>query len=237
MKESISMKNKMVVLVRVAVCTALAGIFAGCVPGETVVAISADDIDCVMTGGVRQVEIVSTLTNTIPMIDLSKVSKTGLEHWNISSTNIPLEAVQKVFKCIEESVAAFLAPEEKIKLCAKEEGTNIFVSAHIKRKAVFIADPKNLSVDRARDLCLYIGKKDGLTFAENPAEKQLEVVAGLLCGYIHMAFNSKELADCAIGIYWILSSPFEAKSNKIRIVGDGADKFKVEGLRIVRLHK
>ena len=39
---------------------------AGCVPGETVVTISADDVGCVMTGGVGRAEVVSTLKGSIP---------------------------------------------------------------------------------------------------------------------------------------------------------------------------
>jgi hypothetical protein len=34
-----------------------------------------------------------------------------------------------------------------------------------------------------------------------------------------------------------LKNPFLAMSKKIRIVGEGADKFKVEGLRIVPLRR
>ena len=38
---------------------------AGCVPGETAVTISADDVGCVMTGGVGRAEVVSTLKGFI----------------------------------------------------------------------------------------------------------------------------------------------------------------------------
>ena len=38
---------------------------AGCVPGETVVTISADDVGCVMTGGVGRAEVVTTLKGSI----------------------------------------------------------------------------------------------------------------------------------------------------------------------------
>jgi hypothetical protein len=51
---------------------------AGCVPGETVVTISADDVGCVMTGGVGRAEVVTTLKSTIPKFDLSKMSKKNL---------------------------------------------------------------------------------------------------------------------------------------------------------------
>ena len=51
---------------------------AGCVPGETVVTISADDVDCVMTGGVGRAEVVTTLKSSIPKFDLSKMSKENL---------------------------------------------------------------------------------------------------------------------------------------------------------------
>jgi hypothetical protein len=212
-------------------------IFCGCVPGETVVTISADDVGCVMTGGVGRAEVVSILTNAIPRIDLANASKGALKSWNLSETNTPLETVRKVFKGIEECFTAFLSPEETIKLSAKEEGTNIFVSAYITRKAVFIVDPKKLSAEQNKNFCLYIDEKEGLTFAKNPSEKQLEIIAGLLREYIHISFNSKELADCVVGICWILGNPFMAKSTKIRIVGEGADKFKVEGLRIVPLRR
>ena len=38
---------------------------AGCVPGETVVTISADDVGCVMTGGVGRAEVESILKSSI----------------------------------------------------------------------------------------------------------------------------------------------------------------------------
>lgn len=50
----------------------------GCVPGETVVTISADDVGCVMTGGVARAEVVSTLKSSIPKFDRSKISKKNL---------------------------------------------------------------------------------------------------------------------------------------------------------------
>ena len=45
---------------------------------ETVVTISADDVGCVMTGGVGRAEVVSTLKSSIPKFDLSKISKKNL---------------------------------------------------------------------------------------------------------------------------------------------------------------
>ena len=51
---------------------------AGCVPGETVVTISADDVGCVMTGGVGCAKVVTTLKSSIPKFDLSKMSKKNL---------------------------------------------------------------------------------------------------------------------------------------------------------------
>ena len=50
----------------------------GCVPGETVVTISADDVGCVMTGGVGRAEVVLTLKSSIPKFDLSKILKKNL---------------------------------------------------------------------------------------------------------------------------------------------------------------
>jgi hypothetical protein len=234
MKASIFMKKKVLMLVRGVVGAAIAIVLTGCVPGETVVTISADDVGCVMSGGVGRAEVVSILTNAIPRIDLANASKGALKSWNLSETNTPLETVRKVFKGIEECFTAFLSPEERIRLSTKEEGTNIFVSAHITRKAVFIVDPKKLPAEQNKDFCLYIDEKEGLTFAKNPSEKQLEIIAGLLREYIHISFNSKELADCAVGIYWILGNPFMAKSTKIRIVGDATGRFKVEGRKIMQ---
>ena len=51
---------------------------AGCVPVETVVTISADDVGCVMTGGVGRAEVVTTLKSSIPKFDLSKILKKNL---------------------------------------------------------------------------------------------------------------------------------------------------------------
>lgn len=213
---------------------------AGCVPGETVVTISADDVGCVMTGGVGRAEVVTTLTNTIPKIDLSRMSKLALEQFGLSVTNTALEAVQKVLKETKCIYSASLPKGDSVKLSAKEEGTNIFLFAHIKRKAVFIADPKKLPAERADDLFLYIDEKEGLTFADITSQKQLEqtgVLAGILGSYIHLAFDSKEFGESLKWGLYTLKNPFCAKSKKIRIVGEGADKFKVEGLRIVPLRR
>jgi hypothetical protein len=192
---------------------------AGCVPGETVVTISADDVGCVMTGGVGRVEMVTTLTNTIPKIDLSKASKLGLKHFGLSATNTPLEVVQKVFKGAEEIYSVFLSKGDTIKLSAKEQGTNIFVTACIKRKAVFVADLKKLPAEHAKDLCLYIDEKRRLTFAGN--QEQLEMVSGLLLGYIDLAINSEEFTEYFEGFMWYMSDPFSVKSDRIRILGEG----------------
>ena len=94
---------------------------AGCVPGETVVTISADDVGCVMTGGVGRAEVVSTLTNTIPKIDRSRISKLALEQLGLSVTNTALEAVQKVLKETECIYSAFLPKGDSVKLSVKEK--------------------------------------------------------------------------------------------------------------------
>jgi hypothetical protein len=213
---------------------------AGCVPGETVVTISADDVGCVMTGGVGRAEVVSTLTNSIPKFDFSKISKLALEQFGLSATNTALEAVQKVLKETECIYSAFLLKGDSVKLSAKEEGTNIFLVAHIKRKAMFIADSKKLPAERATDLFLYIDEKEGLKFADISSQKQfkgIEGVAGMLESYIHFAFDSKEFGESLKWGLYTLKNPFCAESKKVRIVGEGADKFKVEGLRIVPLRR
>ena len=239
---------------------------AGCVPGETVVTISADDVGCVMTGGVGRAEVVTTLKSSIPKFDLSKMSKPAfeqfdlpkmpkstlerfdrsrmsklaLEQFGLSATNTALEAVQKVLKETECIYSAFLPKGDSVKLSAKEEGTNIFLFAHIKRNAMFIADSKNLSAERADDLFLYIDEKEGLKIADSTSQKQFEqteVVAGILGSYIHLAFDNKEFSESLAWGFYTLRNPFFAMSKKIRIVGEGADKFKVEGLRIVPLRR
>ena len=239
---------------------------AGCVPGETVVTISADDVGCVMTGGVGRAEVVTTLKSSIPKFDLSKmskpafeqfdlpkmpksklerfdrsrISKLALEHLGLSVTNTALEAVQKVLKETECIYSAFLPKGDSVKLSAKEEGTNIFLFAHIKRNAMFIADSKKLPAERADDLFLYIDEKEGLAFADISSQKQfeeIEGVAGMLESYIHFVFDNKEFGESLKWGLYTLKNPFTAKSKKIRIVGEGADKFKVEGRRIVPLRR
>ena len=238
----------------------------GCVPGETVVTISADDVGCVMTGGVGRAEVVSILKSSIPKFDLSKMSKPAfeqfdlpkmpksklvrfdrsrmsklaLEQFGLSATNTALEAVQKVLKETECIYSAFLPKGDSVKLSAKEEGTNIFLFAHIKRKAVFVADAKKLPAERATDLFLYIDEKEGLEFADISSQKQfkgIEGVAGMLESYIHFAFDSKEFGESLKWGIYTLKNPFMAKFKKIRIVGEGADKFKVEGRQIVPLRR
>jgi hypothetical protein len=213
---------------------------SGCVPGETVVTISADDVGCVMTGGVGRAEVVTTLKNSIPKFDLSKISKPAFEQLGLSSTNTALEAVRKVLKGAEEIYSAFLPKGDSVKLSAKEEGTNIFLFAHIKRNAMFIADSKKLPAERATNLFLYIDEKEGLGIADSTSQKQLEqtgVLAGILGSYIHLAFDNKEFGESLAWGFYTLTNPFLANSKKIRIVGEGADKFKVEGLRIVPLRR
>ena len=226
---------------------------AGCVPGETVVTISADDVGCVMTGGVGRAEVVTTLKSSIPKFDLSKmskpafeqfdrsrISKLALEQLGLSVTNTALEAVQKVLKETECIYSAFLPKGDTVKLSAKEEGTNIFLFAHIKRNAMFIADSKKLRAERADDLFLYIDEKEGLAFADISSQKQfeeIEGVAGMLESYIHFAFDSKEFGESLKWGLYTLKNPFCAKSKKIRIVGEGADKFKVEGRQIVPIRR
>jgi hypothetical protein len=238
----------------------------GCVPGETVVTISADDVGCVMTGGVGRAEVVTTLKSSIPKFNLSKISKPAFEQFDLpkmpksklerfdrsgisklaleqlglSVTNTALEAVQKVLKETECIYSAFLPKGDSVKLSAKEEGTNIFLVAHIKRNAMFIADSKKLPAERADDLFLYIDEKEGLAFADISSQKQfkeIEGVAGMLESYVHFAFDSKEFGESLKWGLYALKNPFLAKSKKIRIVGEGADKFKVEGLRIVQLRR
>ena len=213
---------------------------AGCVPGETVVTISADDVGFVMTGGVGRAEVVTTLKSSIPKFDRLRISKLALEQFGLSVTNTALEAVQRVLKETECIYSAFLPKGDSVKLSAKEEGTNIFLFAHIKRKAVFIADSKKLPAERADDLFLYIDEKEGLAFADISSQKQfkeIEGVAGMLESYIHFAFDNKEFGESLKWGLYTLKNPFMAKSKKIRIVGEGADKFKVEGRQIVPLRR
>ena len=156
---------------------------AGCVPGETVVTITADDVGFVMTGGVGRAEVVTTLKSSIPKFDRSRMSKLALEQFGLSATNTALEAVQRVLKETECIYSAFLPKGDSVKLSAKEEGTNIFLVAHIKRNAMFIADSKKLPAERATDLFLYIDEKEGLAFADISSQKQfkeIEGVAGML---------------------------------------------------------
>jgi hypothetical protein len=163
-----------------------------------------------------------------------------LDQFALSATNTALEAVQRVLKEIECIYSAFLPKGDSVKLSAKEEGTNIFLFAHIKRNAMFIADSKKLPAERATDLFLYIDEKEGLEFADITFQKQFkqtEVVAGILGSYIHLAFDNKEFGESLAWGFYTLRNPFFVKSKKIRIVGEGADKFKVEGRRIVQLHK
>jgi hypothetical protein len=105
---------------------------------------------------------------------------------------------------------------------------------------MFIADSKKLPADRADDLFLYIDEKEGLEFGDITFQKQfkeIEGVAGMLESYIHFAFDNKEFGESLKWGLYTLKNPFCAKSKKIRIVGEGADKFKVEGLRIVPLRR
>jgi hypothetical protein len=168
------------------------------------------------------------------------MSKLALEQFGLSVTNTALEAVQKVLKETECIYSAFLPKGDTVKLSAKEEGTNIFLFAHIKRNAMFIAGSKKLPAERADDLFLYIAEKEGLAVADIPSQKQfeeIEGVAGMLESYVHFVFDNKEFGQSLKWGLYTLMNPFTAKSKKIRIVGEGADKFKVEGLRIVPLRR
>ena len=79
-----------------------------------------------------------------------------------------------------------------------------------------------------------------MKIADSTSQKQFEqteVVAGILGSYIHLAFDNKEFGESLTWGLYTLKNPFCAMSKKIRIVGEGADKFKVEGLRIVPLRR
>ena len=105
---------------------------------------------------------------------------------------------------------------------------------------MFIADSKKLPAERATDLFLYIDEKEGLEFGDITFQKQfkeIEGVAGMLESYIHFAFDNKEFGESLKWGLYTLKNPFCAIFKKIRIVGEGADKFKVEGLRIVPLRR
>ena len=105
---------------------------------------------------------------------------------------------------------------------------------------MFIADSKKLPAERAEDLFLYIDEKEGLAFADISSQKQfkeIEGVAGMLESYIHFVFDNKEFGESLKWGLYALKDPFCAKSKKIRIVGEGADKFKVEGRRIVPIRR
>ena len=89
----------------------------------------------------------------------------SLGHTNISKkTSFVLageEAGSKLTKANELGIKVIDEDTfiEICKLSTKEEGTNIFLFAHIKRNAMFIADSKKLPAERADDLFLYIDEK------------------------------------------------------------------------------
>ena len=105
---------------------------------------------------------------------------------------------------------------------------------------MFIADSKKLPAERATDLFLYIDEKEGLEFADITFQEQFEQIegaVGMLESYIHFAFDSKEFGESLKWGLYALKNPFMAEAKKIRIVGEGADKFKVEGCRIAQLRR
>ena len=77
------------------------------VPGETVVTVTAADVECAMTGGVARAEVVMVLTNSVPAINPKRCPEFILEKLKLSATNSSVDATLKILKPIEESLVAF----------------------------------------------------------------------------------------------------------------------------------
>ena len=216
---------------------AFALVATGCIPGETVVTVTAADVECAMTGGVARAEVVMVLTNSVPAIDLKKMPERVLEKLKLSATNSSVDATLKILKPIEESLVAFMPPGDTIKLSAQPDGTNVLLCAHIRQTAFFSIDTNKLEACHFQNLRLRIDEKGKLDFFvdtsfNNQREMLFYWIGHALCQELGIDVIEKWGIGC---LHDSLGNPFIVKTRKVRITGEGASKFKVDGIDGIKI--
>ena len=219
---------------------ALALASTGCVPGvpgETVVTVTAADVECAMTGGVARAEVVMVLTNSVPAIDPKKMHERVLKDLKLSATNSPVDVMLKVLECelIKEPFVAFMPPGDTIKFSARPDGTNVLLCAHIRQTAFFTSDTNKLATCHFQNLRLHIDEngKLGFYFDESFMNQRMWCF-GLMAYVLHFVFGVDDAIEGVLLDYLRgLGDPFEAESCKVLITGEGASKFKVHGTKIL----
>ena len=221
---------------KVLLYSALALAAAGCVPGETVVTVTAADVECAMTGGVARAEVVMILTNSVPAIDPKKLPERVLKDFRIKAGNSPMDITLEVLKSIEESLAGFMPPGDTIKLSARPDGTNVLLHAHIKQNAFFSAGTNKLAACDFRSLRLHVaGNGDLNFFVDKTLARQRERLVGWMCLALCRGLKMENIMeDSVVGVVMVLENPLRVKTRKVRITGEGASRFRVDGTRISR---
>ena len=197
------------------------------VPGETVVTVTAADVECAMTGGVARAEVVMVLTNSVPAINPKRCPEFILEKLKLSATNSSVDATLKILKPIEESLVAFMPPGDTIKLSAQPDGTNVLLCAHIRQTAFFSIDTNKLAACHFQNLRLRIDEKGELDFfVDTSFNEQREM---LFCWIGHVPFEEWGIEY----LFKSLENPFIVETRKVLVTGEGASKFKVDGTKIL----
>ena len=211
---------------------------AGCVPGETVVTVTAADVECAMTGGVARAEVVMVLTNSVPAIDLKKLPEHVSKGFKFSATNSLVDVMLEVLESMEESFARSMPPGDTIKISVQPDGTNVLLCTHIRQTAYFSSDTNKLAACHYRKLRLHIDEKGKLDFFTDESFKELRSLFAMWMGIAFDCVLGRNLVeDCGIGYFLfdlVLDDPFRVKTRRVRITGEGASKFKVDGTKILR---
>ena len=222
---------------KVLLYSALALVVAGCVPGETVVTVTAADVECAMTGGVARAEVVMVLTNSVPAIDLKKLPEHVSKGFKFSATNSLVDVMLEVLEPMEESFARSMPPGDTIKISVQPDGTNVLLCTHIRQTAYFSSDTNKLAACHYRNLRLHIDENGKLDFFTDKSFKELRSLFAMWMGATFDCVLGRNLVeDCGIGYFLfdlVLDDPFRVKTRKVRITGEGASRFRVEGTRIL----
>ena len=210
---------------------------AGCVPGETVVTVTAADVECAMTGGVARAEVVMVLTNSVPAIDPKKLPERVLKDLKSSATKSPVDVMLEVLEPMEESFARSMPPGDTIKMFVQPDGTNVLLRTYIRQTAYFSSDTNKLAACHYRNLRLHIDEKGRLDFFVDESFKELRSLFAMWMGIAFDRVLERNLVeDCGIGYFLfdlVLDDPFRVKTRKVRITGEGASRFRVDGTRIL----
>ena len=155
-----------------------------------------------------------------------------------SATNSLVDVMLEVLESMEESFARSMPPGDTIKISVQPDGTNVLLCTHIRQTAYFSSDTNKLAACHYRNLRLHIDEKGKLDFFTDESFKELRSLFAMWMGIAFDCVLGRNLVeDCGIGYFLfdlVLDDPFRVKTRRVRITGEGASKFKVDGTKILR---